>query len=173
MSEIRLSGTLNCNKIEVIINTGAKRKYINEEIVKSLELVTQPSNIKVGELGNGTTTQIIDTTTGQLKLDEFFSYTFFENFDVSKGNLRDILLGNPFLNVHKVMIDYKEHTLRIAGHFFILNSDIHENYKESLYFHLIQSVRLVTLTHSKEKCLARIAELERMSEELRKIPNVA
>lgn len=110
VTEIIVEGKINNEKIELFIDSGAKRNYIDEIMAVKLNLQTEDCQEFRTIFGNGETLKIdkmvkTDIELGEKKLDVIF-------YVLRKTPVK-FLLGNSFLSRHDVIIDYGTRHLKI------------------------------------------------------------
>lgn len=97
--EIKLQGKINSIEVVFFLDTAARRNYMSKNLTRKLNLNIAKANDECKiELADGSSINTQGTVKCNITLDEFPSYTFKEEFTILKSQLKNILLGAPFLN---------------------------------------------------------------------------
>ncbi|KAF9760596.1 Retrovirus-related Pol polyprotein from transposon, partial [Nosema granulosis] len=110
--ELEILGNIGGQKIQVMVDTGASRNYINANLIKELNLEMVEEEPLEVMTANGAKVRLNDVVNCKLILDgikKVYNCTFY----VLQECASDVILGNEFIFNNSVILDFKRNIIRI------------------------------------------------------------
>lgn len=162
---LTLTGNIGENNVNFILDTGAHGNFISENTAKDLQLKCIPtSSPQPVEIGSGQHIQITGTTTNTFTITELPKTSFKEEFRILPGNLKEIILGQNFLNKNSACIDYKKQTVRIAENFHYFGSQEFKEWLTTPDNYFIEKMHIVQ--DQRQSCYNQLYQLQNKTNSL-------
>ncbi|KAG0439235.1 hypothetical protein DMUE_2576 [Dictyocoela muelleri] len=118
LSNLTFETEINYKTVEILIDTGATRNFINKELFDKLYLKKMKISEVSVEFGNGSKNNINSKTNINLQLKQLPDINFKVELLIVHDLNYDIILGMEWLTENEIKLDFKERTM------YFLNQEI-------------------------------------------------